>query len=63
MSCVSIEASPVIYLLLENAISRLKKSSTIDYHWQLMFANSLSYLQNIDDYNQPDVIYLDSHVP
>jgi len=61
-----IERSPVIFRLLENALQRAAVSvevSEIAARMLLHHADSLEYLQSMDDSKKPEVIYIDPMYP
>ena len=61
-----IERSPVIFRLLENALQRAAVNaevSEIAERMTLQHADSLEYLQSMDDNNKPEVIYIDPMYP
>ena len=61
-----VERSPVISKLLENALQRAALDadiSTIIARMCLYHADSLDYLESMDDDDKPDVIYLDPMYP
>jgi len=61
-----LERSPVIFRLLENALQRAAVNAEVaDIAARIILhhAESLEYLQSIDDSNKPDVIYIDPMYP
>ncbi|WMS85979.1 class I SAM-dependent methyltransferase [Pleionea litopenaei] len=57
----SLERNPVIFSLLNNALSRYQKQSTLN--WSLLNHDSIQYLSGLQNESRPDVVYLDPMFP
>lgn len=51
-----IEKSPILFLMLDSALAKLKETSSDFERWQLLFGDADTHLKNLP---RPDIIYID----
>lgn len=60
---ISIERSPIIYFMLEQAIIKLQQHFPGCYSWSALYQHAYDYLDQLQLSDYPDVIYLDPMFP
>lgn len=60
---VMIERHPIMYALLQDALSNLPDESILQKNLSLMYANSIDLIGNLSEEQKPDMIYLDPMHP